>query len=455
MSLRPLFRFLPLAAIAVVAACSERLDTSENCPLLCQSNALVLKDTTFEIVQLDSAFGGFTGDGERWRAPALPTADERGFLYETFVPVITRPDSVDIRQVFRFDTLPVQRSATDTTTITTVTQSRILLVVDTSRSVLSAAPSTIAVYDVDDITETGEVSAAVLASRFTPARLIASRTFTRAEVFADTIPGSGALVTIRQFSVAIPDSVMLRFVRTTRRARLGFRLTSATSTALAFVAPRVNAAGLTPRISYDPSPDTLVQPWVVQTRFVGNSVIPEQQRAQTVVVRDNTPVRADGSIEVGGLVGVRTVLRVRIPRRFLDTVTVVRASLDLTQRPQRTMPGASDAIRLRFRLGIAGSALLSEPRRIAEVLDPTIEGVQLLSLRLAPSDSGVKAFDIGSALSLWQSQDSAAPTNLVLFSEGETFQTQRLAFFSQRSGTPSLRPRLRVTYTVRREGAIP
>ncbi len=455
MSLRPLLRCLPLAAIAIVAACSERLDTSNNCPLLCQPNTLVVRDTTFDIVQSDSAFGGFTGSGERWRAPALPTADASGFLYETFVPVVNRPDSVDIRQVFRFDTLPGQLSGTDTTSITSVTSSRLLLVIDTSRSVLPTVASTVSLYDIDDITETGEVAASVLASRFTPSRLIATRTFTRADVFADTIPGSGAAVTIRQFSVTIPDSVMLRFIRTTRRARLGLRVTSATSTALSFVAPPVNAGGLTPRISYDPSPDTLVQPWVVPTKFIGNAVVPSEQRAQTVVVRDITPVRNDGSLEVGGIVGVRSVMTVKIPRRFLDTITVVRASLDLTQRPQRTMPGSLDPIRIRLRVAIAGVALSSEPRRLAEVLDPTIEGVQLPSLRLAPADSGVKAFDVGSALRLWQAQDSTLGTSFVLFSEGETFQPQRLAFFSRRSATATLRPRLRVTYTTRREGAIP
>ena len=148
-------------------------------------------------------------------------------------------------------------------------------------------------------------------------------------------------------------------------------------------------------------------------------------------------------------------MRVKIPRAFLDTVTIVRASLDLTQRPQRTAPGATEGVRVRLRIGIAGPALSGDPRRLAEVLDPTLEGVQLPSLRLTVADSGVKAFDVGGALRLWVGQDTSVATNFILYSEGETLQEQRPAFFSRRATVPSLRPRLRVTYTTRREGAIP
>ena len=88
-------------------------------------------------------------------------------------------------------------------------------------------------------------------------------------------------------------------------------------------------------------------------------------------------------------------------------------------------------------------------------LDPTLEGVLLPSLNVAPRDSGVKSFDVGSALRLWITQDSTIATGFVLYSEGETFQEQRPAFYSKRATNPALRPRLRVTYTTRREGAIP
>ncbi len=455
MSPRQFLRCLPLAAIAFVAACSESLDTSANCPTLCTDNALVFKDTTFDIVQFDTAFPGFTGVGERWPAPGLATSNGEAYLYETYVPVVQRPDSVDVRQVFRFDTLPDTFSATDTTRITAVTGSKLLLVVDTSRSVIPSGPTTVSLYDVDDPTVADDTTASILAARFTADRLVAARTFTRAEVVADTINGSGSLVTIRAFSVTIPDAAMLRFIRA-RRMRLGMRITSPGSASLSVVAPSVNAPDLVPRVTYDPSPDTLVAPWGVSTRYapvISNA--PERFRSQSLVVRDRTTPLNDGSLEAGGLVGTRSVMRVRIPRGFLDTVQVVRASLDLTQKPQRTAPGASEGVRVRLRIGIAGPALGTDPRRVAEFLDPTIEGALLPSLRVAPADSGVRSFDVGTALRLWQLQDSTIATNFVLYGEGETYQIQRPAFFSRRSVTPAVRPRLRVTYTLRREGAIP
>jgi hypothetical protein len=452
---RPLLRSLPLAAIVIAAACSERLDTSKNCPLLCTDNSLAFRDTTFDVVQFDSSFSGFTGVGERWPAPSLVTSNGTGYLYETFVPVVSRPDSVDIRQVFRFDTLPRTLSSTDTTSITTLSDSKLLLVIDSSRSVIPTGNTVVSLYDVDDSTVTDDTSATVLAARFVPSRLIATRTFTPAQVSADTITGTGAAVPYRAFEITIPDSIMLRFVKTAHRLRVGMQITSATSAGLRFVAPSVQATNFVPRVTYDPSPDTAVKAFIVSTQYIGTATSPERLRAQTLVVRDRTTLLNDGSLEVGGIVGARSLLKVTIPRRFLDTVTIVRASLDLVQRPRRTLPGATNPIRVRARIAIAGPALGTDPRRLVEFLDPTLEGVLLPSLRVAPADSGVKSFDVGTALRLWVAQDSLLPTSFILYSEGETFQEQRAAFFSRRSATAALRPRLRITYTTRREGATP
>jgi hypothetical protein len=452
---RPLLRCLPFAAILVVAACTETLDTTANCPALCSANAVVFKDTTFDIVQFDSAFTGFTGVGERWPAPGIPTSNGTTFRYDAYVPVISRPDSVDVRQVFRFDTLPGTFSATDTTPITAVTGSKLLLVVDTSRSSIPAGATTISVYDVDDSTVTDDTLPSLLAARFVPGRVISQRTFTRAQVMADTIPGIGLLGPIRAFTITIPDAAMLRYIRA-GRMRIGLQITSAGSASLSILAPTVNAAVLVPRLEYDPSPDTLVVPWGVATRYTPQiSNAPERFRAQSVVVRNNTAPLNDGSLEVGGLVGTRSLLRVRIPRGFLDTVNVIRASFDLTQRPQRNVPGARDGVNVRLRLGVAASALSRDPRRVVEFLDPTLEATQLRALQLFAADSGVRSFDVGQALRVWQILDSTVPTDFVLYGEGETFQEQRPAFYSRRNANAAVHPRLRVTYTLRRDGAIP
>jgi len=454
---RQFLRCLPFAAIVLAAACSESLDTSSNCPVLCTDNRAVFKDTTFDIVQFDSAYSGFTGVGERWPAPAIPTASGNAFRYDTYVPLISRPDSVDVRQVLRFDTLPNTFSASDTTPITAVTNSRLLLVVDTSRSAIPTGPTTVAVYDLDDATVADDTTPTLLTARFTPGRLIALRTFSRVDIFADTIPGTGIEPTIRAFrafAITIPDATMLRLIQA-RRTRLGLQISSAGSASLSIVAPSVNAPSLVPRLQYDPSPDTLIAPWGVATRYAPVAAnAPERFRAQSLVVRDLTPTITDGSLVAGGLIGTRSLMRVRIPRGFLDTVNVVRASLDLTQRPQRGVPGARDGVRMRLRLGIGGPALGADRRRLVEFLDPTLEGQLLPSLRVAPADSGVRSFDVASALTVWLAQDSTLATNFILYGEGETFQEQRPAFFSRRNANPAVRPRLRVTYTLRREGAV-
>lgn len=455
MSPRQFFRCLPFAAIVIVAACSERLDTSKNCPLLCADNTLVFKDTTLDVVTFDSAFSGFTGAGERWPAPGLATSNGIGFLYETFVPVVSRGDSVDIRQIFRFDTLPRTLSSSDTTTITAVTNSKLLLVLDTSRTTIPATGTTVSLYDIDDQTVSDDTTATILGARFTADRLLASRTFTRTEAFADTIAEFGSAVTVRAFAVTIPDSVMLRYITGPHRLRIGVRITSPASAAIRFVAPSVNSNGLVPRLTYDPSPDTAIKAWAVSTQYNGSVTEPSRFRSQSLVLRDRTTLQNDGSLEVGGLVGVRSLLKVKVPRSFLDTITIVRASLDLTQRPLRTVPGAGDGVRVRARVTIAGPALGTDPRRQVEFLDPTIEGVLLPSLNIVPRDSGVRSFDVGAALRLWITQDSTLSTGFVLYSEGEVFQEQRPAFFSSRAADRTLRPKLRISYVTRREGAIP
>lgn len=455
MSLRPLLRCLPLVAIAIAAACSERLDTSKNCPVLCADNSLSFRDTTFDVVTFDSSFSGFTGESERWPAPGLATSNGTGFLYETFIPVVNRPDSVDIRQVFRFDTLPRTLTTTDTTPVTAVTDSKLLLVIDSARTLYGSGSTTVSLYDVDDSTVTDDTSAAVLAARFVPSRLIATRTFTADDISKDTITGNGFLGSLRAFPVTIPDSIMLRFITQAHRMRIGMRVTSSGSAAVRFEAPSVNQSNYVPRVTYDPSPDTAIKAWVVSTQFNSSVEAPQRFRTQTLVVRDRTTLLNDGSLEVGGMVGSRSLLKVTLPRGFLDTVTIVRASLDLVQKPQRFVPGAGDAVRIRARVGIAGPALGTDPRRLVEYLDPTVEGIPLPSLAVVPRDSGVKSFDVGSAIRLWVSQDSLLPTSFILYSEGETFMEQRPAFFSRRASVAALRPRLRVTYVTRREGAIP
>ena len=237
--------------------------------------------------------------------------------------------------------------------------------------------------------------------------------------------------------------------------RIGMRITSTAPAALRYVAPSVLSDGLVPRLTYDPSPDTAIKAWSVSTQYNATVTGPSRFRAQSLVLKDLTPLLNDGSLEVGGLVAVRSLLQVKLPRSFLDTVTIVRASLDVTQRPMRGVPGADNGVRLRARVTIAGPALGSDPRRQAEFLDPTLEGLPLPSLNVVPRDSGVRAFDVGAALRQWIAQDSTIATGFVLYSEGEAFQEQRPAFYSRRASNPALRPKLRVTYTTRREGAIP
>ncbi len=148
-------RFLALVAPLVLGACGERLEGGAACPVLCSGESLALKDTIVDAIVLDSTLTGF---------PPRGAAD--------VLALVNSGDTVEVRYIVRFDSLPTRYiSVNDTFPITTIDSAYVRIAIDEELSRFTG-PVVFEAYDVDT-TAVDSVTAALL-PLFRPARLIGS-----------------------------------------------------------------------------------------------------------------------------------------------------------------------------------------------------------------------------------------------------------------------------------------
>jgi hypothetical protein len=166
------------------------------------------------------------------------------------------------------------------------------------------------------------------------------------------------------------------------------------------------------------------------------------------VILASPPAGSVDALDVGGLPARRAYLRFDIPPSILDSSTIVRATLMLTQRPDPALD-PTDRFGIYPRIVIASSAV-TDIARAATFLGPRSGEANALafdSLTVAPGDSGLRSLEVVNLLIAWQVRtDSLAPQALVLQSAREGAAALRGSFFSAEAADASLRPRLRVSY---------
>jgi hypothetical protein len=137
----------------------------------------------------------------------------------------------------------------------------------------------------------------------------------------------------------------------------------------------------------------------------------------------------------------------------LDSVQVIRASLELTQLPSRSAGGDQDT------LTVITSAVLASP----EITD-VFTASQFLSpfgvfavdtLRLIPRDVAPRTVEIVQLVRSWRAVGASNATRaIVLSAQQEASSPGELNFVSSQ-GPVDQRPRLRLTYVPRRGFGIP
>ena len=405
-------RLLATAALFVsILSCSENLDSSGVCSVLCPVVGGEVKNITIDAVVIDTTVPSLSGLGT-----------EAGLL------LASRGDTLDTRVVVRFDSLPEKFTPTGDTaqTIAFVDSAYIQFSLDTL-SIKGAEPVTIEAYDVD--TTANDTSTAAVLALFRPDRFISSQTFARAQL-TDTL------------KYFISKDVLLAKIQSRTALRIGLRATGPASSQMRFISAE---GGVGPNLFFRATPDTTTVPQTVApfTKTpVGQSILAANLTDYTVIAK--APPGAPPSVlSVGGLPARRVYIRFNIPDSIIDSATVVRATLLLNQLPN-TAIDPTDTVLLLPEVVLAGTAVI-DPAKAGQIIGT----ISVDTLRLTPGGSGVKNVELARAFTLWHTQSpDSLPRAIVLKSltEGNTAIELR---FSSSEDIAALRPRLRISYTAK------
>jgi len=410
-----------IAVVFSIAACSEKLEAGKSCPLLCPEQAITLVDTTIDAAVSDTTIAG------------LPPIGAEGYLM-----LASHGDTVETRAIIRYDTLPQSytKSGVDSTIANIDSAYLITPIVKPDSLRRPKAPVTIEAYDVD--TTATDTVAAILAPLFRPDRLIGSKTFAP-ESLLDTlrIPVS-------------TDSVLDR-VKNGTKLRVGLRIVSTQGVDL-----RVGSTtlGLGVTLHITASKDTAAAP--VNVAPVSNTPTDQPFLSgplsdYTIVLNGTTRTPAI-LLGVGGVPSRRSFIRFNVPSRIVDSTTIVRASLLLTQFPNRRV-SPRDSFYV-FPAAILSQGTITNVTNALNFLGPDGQ-FGLDSLLLAPGDSGLKSFEIVGLVRTWKGQTvQTSPRTLGLRSGVEGSLPGEINFFSTRAAV-GLRPRLRITYVPQQNYGIP
>lgn len=423
---------LGFALAAGLGACSSDEISNTQCPALCPGREVTLLDTTFEAVALDTTLATFPVQGTE--PVMLLAAGNAGAL--------------DIRGLVRFDSLVRDFAPSFADTLRPVSapdSARFELRVDTLNSRATAA-FTVEAYDVD--TTIVDTATTGLAQHFRPEKLLARATFQPADI-KDTM--RVPLVNVPRFVTNLRDNA---------RLRVGFRVVSSGTVYL--------SAGTTDglretKLRYRPASDSGLPTFTLPPR----SATPQNVGTVAAALADftwvvaGTPVLPASEMAVGGAPGTRTYLGFTVPPFITDSTNVVRATLELTQRPYRG-PRLRDSLSVYPLLVVTGTA--ADIARSTAIAIPSVSvfRVQLGrgsftdSLRMAVTDSGVRRLDITAAVREWRLSGPTGMRRAIVLRTGpENFETAQLRFFTREAAAAGVRPRLRLLYTPRPGSGLP
>jgi hypothetical protein len=414
---------LSAALLVALGACSEQVTSSLGCPELCVDQSATVRDTVLAAsVVLDTTVTGF---------PLLGETRE--------ISLVSRGDTADVRLITRLDTLPnryVPRTSQPDSLIRRVDSATYIFRIDTV-VVKPTVPVTIDAYDVDT-TGVPDTVPRTLLPLFRPDRLIGSATFTVGEL-KDTL------------RVPLDNAAILRKITNNQRLRVGLRLRAGQSATL-----RVSGSAFAPRVRLRVSADTAVKPDTVYLRSktpADDARIASALAMYPLLAAGVLPPPPPDRLAVGGIGGARSYLRFDIPSIVLDSVQVIRATIQLTQRPSRYAGGNSDLLTL-FPHAVTAGPAVKDVYAQAQLFAP-FGTFRLDTLRLVPGDSGLRSLEVVNLVRVWQIVGAANTTRaIVLRAAQEQSSPGELNFFSTK-GPAAQRPRLRLIYVPRRGFGIP
>ena len=402
--------FATAALFLAVSSCSENLDSSGVCAVLCPPVGGDVQNLTLDAVVLDTTVQSLSGLGTE---PVLLLA--------------SRGDTLETRVVIRFDSLPATFLPSGDTArpITSVDSAYIQLRIDTL-NIKGGGPFTIEAYDVD--TTANDTSTAAIIALFRPDRLISSQLLARAELRDTT-------------KYFISNAVVFAKIQSGERLRIGLRVIGLASSSEIRIAS--TERGAPPVLIFRATPDTVTRPLTVVPLSETPADDPIVARALTdyTVIVTAPPGAPPGVLAVGGLPPRRVYFRFNIPSSIIDSATVVRATLLLNQVSNPSIE-PTDTVLIVPELVLAGIAV-TDPTKAAQITaelagDP---------VKVRPGDSGLTNVEVARAFNVWRSQKpDTLPRAIVLRAVTEGSSPLEIRFSSSED-VSALRPRLRISYT--------
>jgi hypothetical protein len=399
------------ALFTSILSCSENLDSSGVCPILCTQIGGEVQNVILDgAVSLDTTVQSLAGLGT-----------------EAALILAARGDTLDTRVVLRFDSLPQKFTPAGDTAkpITSVDSAYILLRIDTLH-IKGGAPVTIEAYDVD--TTANDTSSEAILALFRPDRLISSQTFAAADLKDST----------RYF---ISNASVLAKIQNNQRLRIGLRATSILSSQIVIKSTEI---GSPPIMFFRATPDTATKP--LQVALLSKT--PAEDKIVAFNLRDYTviakapPAAPPNVLVLGGLPSRRIYVRFIVPASIIDSSTVIRATLLLNQIPNSLLD-PTDTVKVLPQVVLAGT-VVTDPTKAAQI----IGNIATDTLRLRPGDAGTINVELAAAVAVWRSQPpDTLPRAIVLKPIVEGNSPLEIRFSSSEDVVAALRPRLRISYT--------
>jgi hypothetical protein len=389
------------------------------CP---ESEFQIVNETLETVVTLDSTVSGYP----------LPGNESQLTLLQRF----GNGDTAITAGVVRFDFIPktVPVGTNDSALVTNVDSAQLRLTVVSGtidslsrRDTLKRVPVTIEVYDVD--TTASDFDTAAVQARFRPGTLIGSFTVRR-----DSLPDS---IVVRLDTAAVRARVQIG------RLRVGLRIRSDSSMQVPIAA--ADPLRFWARAAADTAVPRVISPASSSSGEEGD--VPGLE--DYMIVLRGTPPSPPQVLAVGGLPAQRVYIRLSLPNRFVDSVTVVRAALVLTQAPVRGR--TDDTVRIPVQANVSIARASVDVGRAA-LLVRARPG--LFEQRRAPRDSGLVRFELAGTIPFWRADDDDVPRVVVLRSALEGHFPSEFYFYSSEAPA-NLRPRVEISYVPRVDFSLP
>jgi hypothetical protein len=386
-------KYLRLLCIALVLGCRDELTAPADCPALCPGGQPPVQETVVPaIVNQDSSFSGYVapGVGISLRVSnGLPVSEDRALVL--FLP---RGDSITVKDTARTYTI-------DSVAITLTLQARDTTV-GSLRFLVYRIPVTI-----DTTTTFADVAGNFIDANIIDT-IVVPDTQKTGQV-ADTLSGAE----LARVLIPAADSGLLA---------IGIALEAASPTGARLAS--IAASG-------SPSFKTFATVNGVSDTTLNRQVLTRFPRFTGWVSQNPQPLD-NTLLEIGGGPSARARIRFALPPAIRDSVTILRATLELTTNAPilglPNDPGVLQAIGVVGDLGAKSPLISGSSVGVAEVADGT---------------TGVVEIDVTRMVRAWQTKDGFPPVLFVAVAPEASSFTEPV-FRSTRSGSGA--PQLRITY---------